>query len=205
MKSTSAMPKQPCLRSGSLVVLEGLDRTGKSTQRDRLSALNWTDPGPVFIHMPSGLTQLTTEIYALTERTKIGSALARQLLHLACHAGNMAAISDARQRRGVFLDRWWWSTVAYGWYAGHLAEAGVSEVAFFGMINAIWSSQSADLVFLFNSPFEHDELNRDEVLRGYAALAEEYSEITVIVPPGDQETTTDFLIDHLRHRDLLHN
>lgn len=73
------------------------------------------------------------------------------------------------------------------------------------MINAIWSSRSADLVFLFNSPFEHDELNRHEVLRGYAALAEEHSGITVIVPPGDQETTTDFLIDHLRHRDLLRN
>jgi dTMP kinase len=121
------MTKRPLrLRPGALVVLEGLDRTGKSTQRNRLAELTWANPTPVFTHMPSGLTSLTADIYHLTEKAVIQSAWARQLLHLACHAENMPAIADARNHGGVVLDRWWWSTVAYGWYAGQLATAGVT-------------------------------------------------------------------------------
>ena len=80
-------------RPGSLVVFEGLDRSGKSTQIKRLSMLNWKAPGPKFTHMPSGMTALTESIYELTENEKIGSPLARQLLHLACHAENIAPIA----------------------------------------------------------------------------------------------------------------
>jgi dTMP kinase len=191
------------LKPGSLVVLEGLDRSGKSTQRNRLSALGWAAPDPVFTHMPSGLTSLTKNIYRLTEEAEIQSPLARQLLHLTCHAENMPAITDARQCRAVVLDRWWWSTVAYGWYAGHLLDAGVPEAVFRGMIDVVWSNQPADVVFLFTTPFQHDELNRDEVLRGYNDLAAEHTRITVTVPPDDEDATTAFIVDQLRARDLL--
>ncbi|MGH3686710.1 MAG: dTMP kinase [Pseudonocardiaceae bacterium] len=191
------------LKPGSLVVLEGLDRSGKSTQRNRLSALGWAEPVPVFTHMPSGLTSLTKSIYRLTEEAEIHSPLARQLLHLTCHAENMPAITDARQRRAVVLDRWWWSTVAYGWYGGRLLDVGVSEEVFRGMIGVVWSNQPADVVFLFSTPYEHDELNRDEVLRGYNDLAAEHTRITVTVPPGDEDATTAFIVDQLRARDLL--
>jgi dTMP kinase len=111
------------LTTGSLVVFEGLDRSGKSTQIKRLSALDWVAPAPRFIHMPSGMTDLTKNIYSLTENSKISSPLARQLLHIACHAENIEPIADARVRHGLFLDRWWWSTVAYGWYGAGLAGA----------------------------------------------------------------------------------
>ena len=191
------------LRPGSLVVFEGLDRSGKSTQIKRLSMLDWEAPGPIFTHMPSGMMALTRSIYSLTENEKIGSPLARQLLHLACHAENIASIADGRSQRGIFLDRWWWSTVAYGWFGGHLAKAGVSEAAFFGVIESIWSSQPADVLFLFMTPFERDELNRDEVRKGYAALAEEHASTTVAVPAGDPEATTTFLLANLRDRGLL--
>ncbi|MBT2234420.1 hypothetical protein [Nonomuraea sp. NEAU-A123] len=187
-------------RPSSLVVLEGLDRSGKSTQRQRLSTLDWAVPAPLFTHMPSGLTRVTTSIYSLTEGIQIKSSLARQLLHLACHAENIAAIAEARHEQGVVLDRWWWSTVAYGWYGCDLASLGVDESAFFGMINAIWASQPADLVFLFTSPFERDELNRDQVRRGYETLARQHASMTLEVPPADEATTTAFLVEQL----LLH-
>jgi len=191
------------LRPGCLVVLEGLDRSGKSTQVERLRALDWTAPSPAFTHMPSGLTALTESIYQLTEREQITSPLARQLLHMACHAENIAALADARLYNGVVLDRWWWSTVAYGWYGGSLADSGVSEAAFFGMIDAIWSSQLADLVFLFTTPYAHDDLNRDDVRRGYQQLAADHPSITVDVPPGTQDETTDFLLFRLADAGLL--
>jgi thymidylate kinase len=186
-----------------LVVLEGLDRSGKSTQRDRLAKLAWADPAPVFTHMPSGLTELTAGVYSLTERVPIRSAWARQLLHLACHAENMPAITDARRHGGVVLDRCWWSTVAYGWYAGQLSTAGITEELFRDVIDSVWAGQPADVVFLFTTPFEHDELNRDEVAHGYADLAAEHSAITVTVPPADPESTTVFLITTMRERGLL--
>jgi dTMP kinase len=191
------------LRPGSLVVFEGLDRSGKSTQIERMSRLDWQAPGPSFTHMPSGMTELTKSIYSLTEHQRIRSPLARQLLHLACHAENISSVMDARTQRGLFLDRWWWSTVAYGWYAGHLAQAGLAESAFFGLIGSIWSSQSADALFLFLTPFESDDLNREEVRAGYEVLAAENKSATVVVPAGDPEETTAFILSKLRSRELI--
>jgi len=191
------------LRPGSLVVFEGLDRSGKSTQIERMSRLDWEAPGPSFTHMPSGMTELTKSIYSLTEHQRIRSPLARQLLHLACHAENISSVMDARAQRGLFLDRWWWSTVAYGWYAGHLAQAGLAESAFFGLIGSIWSSQSADALFLFLTPFESDDLNREEVRAGYEVLAAENKSATVVVPAGGPEETTAFILSELHSRELL--
>lgn len=191
------------LRPGSLIVFEGLDRSGKSTQIKRLSALDWAAPGPRFTHMPSGLTDLTRDIYPLTENRQISSPLARQLLHIACHAENIGPIADARARHGLFLDRWWWSTVAYGWYGAGLARSGLSESVFFGLIESVWSAQQAEVVFLFMTPHENDRLNRDEVRGGYAALAAEHEGITVAVPPVGPEETTEFILADLRARDLL--
>lgn len=191
------------LLPGSLIVFEGLDRSGKSTQVKRLSALDWTVPGPRFTHMPSGMADLTRDIYSLTENRQISSPLARQLLHVACHAENIGPIADARVRHGLFLDRWWWSTVAYGWYGAGLARSGLSESAFFGLIESVWSGQQADVIFLFMTPHENDSLNRDEVRSGYAALASEHNAITVTVPPVGPGETTDFILASLRARELL--
>lgn len=38
------------LRPGTLVVFEGLDKTGKTTQRDALQAAAWDPPGPLVTH-----------------------------------------------------------------------------------------------------------------------------------------------------------
>lgn len=189
------------VRAGSLVVLEGLDRSGKSTQRKRLQQLDW-DHAPEFTHMPSGLTNLTSKIYGLTEREPITSPLARQLLHLACHAENQLALKTARQR-GVVLDRWWWSTVAYGWHGGHLADTGLSAEVFFGLIDSVWKGHVADVVFLFMSPFEKDELNRDAVRQGYEILAAQHPEVVVRVPVATPAETTDFLREEMHARGLL--
>jgi thymidylate kinase len=191
------------LRPGSLIVFEGLDRSGKSTQMKRLSALGWTAPGPKFTHMPSGMTGLTRNIYSLTENSQIRSPLARQLLHIACHAENIEIIAGARAQHGLFLDRWWWSTVAYGWYGAGLADSGLKGSVFFGLIGSVWSTQQADVVFLFMTPHERDGLNQDEVRSGYTALAAEHEAMTVAVPPTSPEETTNFILASLNARELL--
>lgn len=188
---------------GTLVVLEGLDRSGKSTQSAALARLPWADPVPLFMHLPSGQSRFTEGVYRLTEQAPISSALARQLMHLACHAENIDTLSEARDCRGAVLDRWWWSTVAYGWYGAHLAEEGLDKDAFFGMIDLVWSGQPADVVFLFTTPHEADVLNREPVREGYRRLAAEHSTMTVEVPSADLATTTDFLLSALHERGLV--
>ena len=191
------------LAPGTLVVFEGLDRSGKSTQIDRLRRLPGWRPAPTFLHLPSGATRLTEAVYRLTESEPITSPLARQLLHLACHAENSRALSAARAGGGLVLDRWWWSTVAYGWYGGDLEAEGVDRAAFLGMIDMVWRAHPADLVFLFTTPYQRDELNRTVVRQGYASLAETHAARTVEVPPGTPDATTDFVLARLLERNLL--
>lgn len=191
------------LLPGTLVVLEGLDRTGKSTQMAALQELDWTPPAPVFTHMPSGLTELTGAVYELTEHHRIVSPLARQLLHLACHAENLPALSQARRDGSVVLDRWWWSTVAYGWGGGRLTDYGVDEKLFQTLIDTVWSGLDADIVFLFVDPHEADAHNRRAVAEVYESLAAAYPALTVRVPRQGLEATTAFLLKHLSMRGLL--
>lgn len=189
------------LRPGALVVLEGLDGAGKSTQRDILSQRAWAPPGPRFMHMPSGTTALTEDIYRVTEHHRIDSLLARQLLHLACHAENRPHLEDARSRFGVILDRWWWSTVAYGWFGG--LDAVVPRERFFGAVDMVWSGLQADVVFLFAASHTDDRKNTEAILRGYRWLAERQPDVAVEVPGGDIPSVTAFILDELGRRGLL--
>jgi len=189
------------LTPGALVVLEGLDGAGKSTQRDVLSRLPWAPPGPRFIHMPSGTTALTEALYQVTEHHPIDSALARQLLHLACHAENRPSLKEARGRSGVILDRWWWSTVAYGWFGG--LDGVVVEEQFFGAVDMVWSGIEADVVFLFAASHTDDRKNTEAILHGYRWLAERQPGVAVEVPDGDIPFVTGFILHELDRRGLL--
>jgi dTMP kinase len=190
------------LRPGALIVLEGLDKTGKTTQRDRLASLPWADPAPIVTHMPSGLTPVTEAIYQLTEQHSISSPLARQLLHLACHAENVPQLLRAHSVQGVFIDRWWWSTVAYGWFGAGL-RSELDEATFLAVISMIWSGLPADLVFLFLAPHGHDVLNEPAVTQGYRWLASRYHQIAIEVPHADPDATTAFLLRQMRERALV--
>jgi dTMP kinase len=183
------------LRPGCLVVLEGLDATGKTTQRETLAAASWAEPRPLVTHMPSGLTDLTAAIYRTTEDHPILSPLARQLLHLACHAENLPTLRQARRDRGIILDRWWWSTVAYGWFGGLRKE--LAENAFFAAIGMVWDGFDADVVFCFLQTYEQDNHNLDTVVEGYRWLAAHHPDLAVEVPAGSQAETTAFLLEHL--------
>lgn len=190
------------LRPGSVVVLEGLDGAGKTTQLDRLRSWSWS-PQPTFAHMPSGLTSLTGAIYELTEDNPIGSPLARQLLHLACHAENMDALVVGRDSTGLILDRWWWSTLAYGWYGADLGQKGVSEDVFRGLIRSVWAPITADLVLVFSTPFTDDPLNLRGVRDGYAQLLGTAGDTAIDVPSADPDTTAEVIRRVLHERGLL--
>lgn len=155
-----------------------------------------------FTHMPSGVTGLTSAIYEVTEHHPISSPLARQLLHLACHAENIPHLLAARDQHGVILDRWWWSTMAYGWFGGQLG-ARITQAAFRSAIDLVWAGMHADLVFLFLTSYRPDHNNTEAVAEGYRWLSHEYPDQVVEVPPDDPQATTAFLLEQLDKRHLL--
>lgn len=191
------------IKPKTLIVFEGLDKAGKSTQLERFKEIPWAEPAPHFAHMPSGLTRLTADIYGLLETVKPQSQLALQLLHLACHAENAPTITRQRQETAVILDRFWWSTVAYGWYGGKIGRSGLEWTAFMNLIDSIWRDLTPDLVFLFIHPHENDANNSDAVELGYRKLAEESSGTTVLVPRLSVEDTSDFVFEALIARGFI--
>jgi dTMP kinase len=109
--------------------------------------------------------------------------------------------AEARRDRGVFLDRWWWSTVAYGWYRGLCNE--LSEPAFFGAIDLVWAGVRADAVFLFLETFEEDAHNTSAVIEGYRSLAASHYDLAIEVPAGPEASVTAFILDQLVRRGLV--
>jgi dTMP kinase len=187
-------------RPGALVVLEGMDATGKTTQRDMLRSLPWS-AGPRIVHMPSGLTDGSAKAYELLERRMLMSPLAVQLLHLACHAENMPALRAAREVQGLVLDRWWWSTIAYGWFGG--LDRTLRHEAFFGAVEMVWTGMRADVVLLFEEPFRDDTNNSAAIADGYRWLAEQDSHVVVQVPRADAAATSRFIMNALTDRDIV--
>ncbi|KQQ96075.1 hypothetical protein ASF72_19260 [Arthrobacter sp. Leaf141] len=192
------------LKPGTLIVLEGLDKTGKSTQSDALRKL-LTPDSTTHVHMPSGLSSFTRETYSMLESSDRSplSGVAKQLTHLACHAESVPRIQDILANRAVVLDRWWWSTLAYGWHSGDFAGVGIQKESFLDVINGIWSPLNASVVFLFDKPYDEDSNNSDPILSGYHTIADEYPDLTVRVPQGEESEVTAYIVSALRARNLL--
>jgi dTMP kinase len=191
------------LASGHVVVFEGLDKAGKSTQIDALHAT--FDPDTVtFAHMPSGFTEFTKRVYEALEskEDRPKSGLAQQLAHLSCHAENMSELVKAAKARTLILDRWWWSTLAYGWYGGDVPESGLSESAFRALIDAVWAPITASVIFVFLTPHERDDNNVTGVEGGYRTLYEEFADRTVLIPVLSEPETKQFILDELLRRDI---
>lgn len=190
------------LTPGTLIVLEGLDKTGKSTQAEALGRI--LEPATTHhLHMPSGATSFTKNVYGLLESAEDAptSGVARQLAHLSCHAETVPQLRHLLLNGGVVLDRWWWSTFAYGWFTGDLPAAGITEAAFRNLVESIWGAVTASVVFLFDKPYETDANNADPVADGYRRLAAGTPN-TVVVRQGDAAEITEFIIAELNRRGL---
>lgn len=159
------------LSPGRLIVFEGLDSTGKTTQLRRLQEI--TDPSAtIFAHMPTGLSPLTQTVRALLEddETRPQIDLAAQLLHLGCHAEAVPTLQAHLRERALVLDRWWWSTTAYGWFGGTVPETGLTRTTWDQLISSIWATLEPDVVFYFGHPHRGDANNRSGVAEGYEQL-----------------------------------
>lgn len=204
------------LREGTLIVFEGPDGTGKSTQLERFERACHApqdgaplyEPTPMFTHQPSGATGLGPDIYTLTESVdwSVGQPLTRQLLHLAAHAEHYANdIIPALEKSAVFMDRCWWSTVAYGWSDKFGRTYGFAYQDFVALAQAPTQGVMPDVVFLFLARHDEKKLSRADsrVHDHYLDLSLEYAEQCVIVPNRSVGETTAFISGELHKRGLV--
>jgi thymidylate kinase len=200
------------LRSGTSIIFEGLDRTGKSTQIEVLRAA--LDPvSTLFAHMPSGFVPFTKRVYAALEgqneqgfadgAEKPASGLAQQLAHLACHAESMGRLVAAVKDGALVLDRWWWSTLAYGWFGGSVEQSGLREASFTDLIRTVWQPIKPSLVFVFLEPHQSDCNNNAGVEAGYRALLAKNTELALLVPNGTTAQVHEFIVAALDGRGVL--
>lgn len=164
--------------------------------------------------MPSGFTGFTGGVYALLEDqdTQPTDLLARQLAHLACHSESMPTLATKAKSGALVLDRWWWSTLAYGWYGRGKVDLGIDERTFRTLTEAIWAPLfteaiwaplSADVVFLFRHAYEADSNNVDGVSKGYQTIADQSPTTVIHVPALGEEETHELLVGELRRLGLI--
>lgn len=197
-----AMPtNRLVLKRGAVIVFEGLDNAGKSTQCDMLEAS--VDPNSTaLIHMPSGFADFTRRLYRLLEAKGPTTNLARQLAHISCHSESIAQIIEATERGALIIDRWWWSTLAYGWY-GSEGALGLSESVFYGLVDEVWRRVEADVVFLFLNEIRPDGNNSEAVRLGYERIASSAGDVVVLVPALSAPETHEFIVSELHRRGLV--
>lgn len=203
------------LKPRTLIVFEGLDATGKSTQFENIErgcyvpttgTKIFEDP-PLFTHSPSGSTALGEMIYDFTEDHDIASPLARQFLHLASHAEEWETniVPRLKGGGGVVMDRFWWSTIAYGYFGGNLFEKGVSLDLFEKIVQIPTQGYKPSIVFLFTHPWLDDPHNNERVEAGYQYLAEQHADITVPIDVGSEAEVTLQIFEALTERRLVKN
>ena len=102
-----------------LIVLEGIDGCGKSTQAARLAARLRAAGREVLTPREPGATPLGERLRALLlDPATTASARAEALVYLAARAELCASVIAPARARGawVVLDRFWHSTIAYQGY-----------------------------------------------------------------------------------------
>lgn len=194
------------LKPSTLVVFEGLDAAGKTTQAEyfRAHGVNLSVQ-----HQPSGAPGIGREIYALTENYREElSPIARQLLHLACHAQhyNDVIIPSLADGESVLLDRWWWSTVAYGYFDGQVANESMSAEEFAELTKLPTRGIRASALFLFMHPWQEDAHNTEALIEGYQYLNHTFIEgvhAVIEVPQLSEQETHNFILDRLAELGLL--
>jgi hypothetical protein len=167
----------------------------------------------VFAHMPSGFVPFTNRVYAALEgrnaegvvdgAERPASDLAQQLAHLACHAESMGRLVAAVEDGALVLDRWWWSTLAYGWFGGSVEQSGLGEASFYDLIRTIWEPIKPSLVFVFLEPHQSDCNNSAGVEAGYRELLAKNTEFSFPVPNGTADQVHDFIVATLDGRGVL--
>jgi dTMP kinase len=136
-----------------MLALEGPDGSGKTTlerhitmklAQDGQNVINVSFPG----HIPNSIGEAVYELHH--KQGAVASAAALQAAHVAAHIetieGHILPALD--QGKTVILDRFWWSTIAYGQAAG-LSMSYLRKLVDAELI--CWNGSKPDLIVLLTS------------------------------------------------------
>ena len=168
------MPTSKRTRRGRLIVFEGPDGSGKTTISKRLvkeiecrgHRCRWLAfPG----HEPDTLGA-TVYAWHHDDRFARVPVISRQLLHVAAHIDAIENVIRPALRHGqwVVLDRYWWSTWAYGIAGG--ARAKELDLAL-RIERARWLRIQPEILFLFERQQPESSAPSEVLLRLYRVLA----------------------------------
>lgn len=162
--------------SGELIVFEGLDGVGKTTTSQRLASLLSASGTDVEWHSFPGSVAGTLGMHVRRlhhEPAKYGLDFvppdSLQTLHVAAHIDAITARIMPALRRGavVILDRFWWSTWAYGVCGGARRD---SLRVLKDLERRYWGSVQPTLAAVLERPGPADSEHNTCLKRCYAGL-----------------------------------
>ncbi|WP_310332780.1 hypothetical protein [Bosea sp. BE168] len=195
---------------GLLVVLEGPNEVGKTTLADALSSRLSERGSPSIVHrfpgrMPSTLGEHVYRLHHAPREFGIDAIApaALQALHVAAHLDAIERLILPALEDGinVVLDRYWWSTIAYG------TAGGVSRDLLSSLVAAerlAWQSVEPSLAVLLDRSSAESAAGdldmRAELRREYAKLAHDaraLHPVALVENSGTFERTLDTILSQL--------
>lgn len=177
--------------SAGIYVFEGIDNVGKTSIVQKLKTkicettaydcINIAFPG----NEPRTLGSLVYDIHHHNNRyfdMTINDA-SLQLMHIAAHIDliQRKLIGESSLSKIILMDRFWWSTYAYG-LAGELEKNIVSSIIAPELI--YWEKMNIKKIFLLERENREKEFNTVKdaaIIRNYRELAEREKKCTIVI------------------------
>ena len=170
--------------NGKLIIFEGIDRVGKSTLSDELWRQLKTDGVDVVKFSYPGkedgtLGKLIYDIHHNPQKFAVTSInpLSLQILHIAAHVDLLknTLIPAYEKGKTVILDRYWWSTIAYG-IGNDVAENLLWKII---QVERDLTDKISNKMFFYitrNSESGYDVEKERKILRAYDDIFESSNE-----------------------------
>jgi thymidylate kinase len=203
-----------CL-SGNLFIFEGLDGVGKSTLAEKVAEkLRKSGTDVLLLSFPgresNTIGDLVYSIHHNPQSFGINriSPTSLQLLHIAAHIDCIEnrIIPSLAEGKTVILDRYWWSTVAYG------IATGIGKEVLDAMINLeiiLWGKIKPSILFLITceKPFRDDipKNLRSILSESYQSLTSEqkiYHPVEIIENSKPLNIVVNLILAHIRDTSL---
>lgn len=162
-------------QNGKLIVCEGLDSCGKSTQ-SKLLADNLRAAGhSVCLVMEPGSTAIGELIRGILLNNNERSARTELMLFMTARSQSYAeAICPALERNQIVIsDRWAWSTYAYQF------EAIPNDDLFKELANYVYMQREPDISFIFDVDLATMRARQNKVLDKIESRSDEYFDIVL--------------------------